>query len=76
MYRNETLRSVFTLYYTVSLFGGMDRNIFFLALGLNLGLLSFPSFPKQSIVIYWTVRSVPYLVKDIVYNLVCTRFYS
>lgn len=39
-------------YCMVSRLWGKDRSIFVLLLGLNLGLLGFPSIPNRSVVIY------------------------
>lgn len=43
-YGNETLWSIFSLHCIVLLLPGKGRNIFFLVLGLSLGLLSFQAF--------------------------------
>lgn len=61
MYRSRTEIPLHTVLHRFTSLG-VDRNLFFLVLGLNLGLLSFPSIPKQSVVIYYN-RTVPYLVE-------------
>lgn len=76
MCRNETETPLHCLHCLVSLLLGMDRNLFFLILDLNLGLLSFPSIPKLSVVIYYTIRSVSYFVRGIECNLLSTKLCS